>query len=129
MRNLDEFISLLEQKNISSELQNIDDDILQLIFKIQDKEINLFLYEETHIKLFIPLDKYIKENNINRALEKINDVNVEDTEITLALLGDNKIYATKSIPFIGGVEWEKVFLIIQEIVDKSEKMVSNFIQL
>lgn len=127
--NLDEFSVLLNQKSIKHDLQNIDDDIQQIIFKLNDKEVNIFLCEETHIKMFISLNKCIKDMNVEKALEKINDINVTDNEITLALLGDNKIYITKSIVFIGEVDWDKIFSVIQEIVDRSEKVVSNFIQL
>lgn len=129
MNKLKDLISFIEKKGISYEMQTIDEDILQLAFNIEDKEINLYLYEETHIKFFVPLGIHIKEINVVEVLEKINTINIEEEEITLSLLGDNNIYVTKSVIFVSKVDGEKIFSLIEEIVNKIEKLVSKFNQL
>lgn len=113
----------LNDNNIKFEEEEIDKNVYQVAFKME-KQVNVFVYEYSHIKIFIPLGVNINDNETGKALSRVNEINVETYGYEIVLL-EKDYYFIKTIPLMFDVKADDLINIIKQAEKKAEEVVGK----
>ena len=113
----------LNDNNIKFEEEEIDKNVYQVAFKME-KQVNVFVYEYSHIKIFIPLGVNINDNETGKALSRVNEINVETYGDEIVLL-EKDYYFIKTIPLMFDVKADDLINIIKQAEKKAEEVVGK----
>ena len=118
-----DLVKYLNDNNIKFEEEKIEKNVYQVAFKLE-KQANIFIYEDSHIKIFIPLGVSVKNNETGKALDRVNEINVETYSYETVLL-ENDYYFIKTIPLMFDVKAEDIISIIKKAEEKADEVVGK----
>lgn len=112
-----ELLDYLKDKGVQSEYEAIDKFSYQVAFKI-NRQMNIYIYENSFIKIYMNIGMKDKNVNDEELLQKINDYNSTHIEETITII-DNQVYATASILFLSDIKGKNIY-------DTAEKLDSIY---
>ena len=84
----------------------------------------LKLNEYSHIKIFIPLGVSVNDNDAEKAVSRVNEINVETYGYETVLL-ENNYYFIKTIPLVFDLKADDLINIIKQAEKKVEEVVGK----